>query len=135
MRRNVSVTVQLKMDLAVDLGKAEFPRTLEWLLRSGLGGLLNASPDSVALIAADDPLGELTKAPDLTPVLEPRGEIAVIWAADDVRRLRPELSRDQAIQVLRFCEQHHNPDDGINWHCLDLVAEQLFGRSAEGVIP
>ena len=41
--------------------------------------------------------------------------------------IRPDLTNEQAMQVPKYSERHHDAGDGINWHCLDVNAEQLFG--------
>lgn len=53
-------------------------------------------------------------------------QIAIVWNTDDVRTVRPDLSEDQAWQVLLRVENEHDGDHGVTWDTLRDVAEQLF---------
>ena len=54
-------------------------------------------------------------------------EIAVVWSIEDVQSVRPDLSDDQAWEVLKFAQRGHDANYGINWECLEASAEALYG--------
>jgi hypothetical protein len=49
------------------------------------------------------------------------------WSASDVLSVRPDLTRDQAIEVLHRAKSKHDADTGINWDVLETHAALLFG--------
>src|SRR5581483_5073165 len=55
-------------------------------------------------------------------------KIAAIWGIEDVQELRPDLTADQAWEVLRRVDHQHDPDHGITWETLRLTAEELFPK-------
>ena len=60
--------------------------------------------------------------------------IAVVWHVDDVLRVRPDLSREQAWIVLRHAHYRHDADIGINWEVLATHAEGLFAEREEDAL-
>jgi hypothetical protein len=64
---------------------------------------------------------------DIHACLAERKQIAAIWSLEDVRHLRPDLSDDQAWEVLQVVEHQHDCDLGITWLTLELTAQLLFG--------
>ena len=52
--------------------------------------------------------------------------VAVIWCAEDVREMRPDLSEDQAWEVLQAVDDYHDAESGISWTTLETVADDLF---------
>jgi len=52
--------------------------------------------------------------------------IGVLWSAEDVFEVRPDLSEDQALEVLYRAGNCHDATQGINWEMLELIAEDLF---------
>jgi len=56
----------------------------------------------------------------------PKDSIAITWHIADVLDVRPDLTRDQARQVLGVVEQHHDATIGINWDVLEATADTLF---------
>ena len=59
-------------------------------------------------------------------LLAKQNKIAVIWCTDDVRGIRPDLTEDQAWQVLEQVRDIHDAEWGISWTTLDTVAGDLF---------
>ena len=131
MSRIVDLTVTLKLELADQLSRAELYDNLESTLRAGLGEVLAQASDCVTVIAANDPERVMSQPTNLIAVLKPAGEMAIVWSVEDVLEIRPDLTHEQAMQVLEFSERHHDSGDGINWHCLDVNAEHLFGPEPE----
>ncbi len=54
--------------------------------------------------------------------------IAAIWCTDDVRGVRPDLTEEQAWEVLQQVLEHHDAEWGINWTTLEATADELFPR-------
>jgi hypothetical protein len=52
--------------------------------------------------------------------------IALVWTTDDVLSVRPELSRDQAREVLRAVEHDHDATVGVTWTTLEVTADMMF---------
>lgn len=55
-------------------------------------------------------------------------QIAIIWRIDDVLELRPDLTRDQARQVLAEVEAEYYARCCIGWDTLECAADTLFER-------
>ena len=58
--------------------------------------------------------------------LETHGYIATLWHIDDVQEVRPDLTPEQCIEVLKECERQHDATIGINWDVLIFHADELF---------
>ncbi len=48
------------------------------------------------------------------------------WCVDDVLQQRPDLTEDQACEVLGRLEDTFDANIGINWDVIDSCAEYLF---------
>ncbi len=57
----------------------------------------------------------------------PRRSIAIRWHIADVQSRHPELSDDQAWQVLQAVKANHDSTIGVNWETLDWWCDELFG--------
>jgi len=55
-------------------------------------------------------------------------EISITWSVEDVEMVRPDLSRDQAIDVLHCLKNNHDADVGINWDVIGYTANYLFPK-------
>ncbi len=53
--------------------------------------------------------------------------IALIWTVDDVVALRPDLTAEQAWEVLEYAQDIYEPESGLTTRCLDGYALHLFG--------
>lgn len=58
------------------------------------------------------------------------GSIAIVWNVEDVLEVRPDLTAEQAKEVLSRAERGHDANVGINWDVLDVVAGELFPEPA-----
>jgi hypothetical protein len=67
---------------------------------------------------------------DIHQLLEQHRQVAVIWSIEDVRHVRPDLSDDQAWEVLGRCRDQHDCEWGFTWTFLKDVADELFPKSA-----
>jgi hypothetical protein len=68
---------------------------------------------------------------DIDTILAQRRQIAVVWSIDDVQELRPDLTDDQAWEVLERASDEHDAGIGITWSVLECHAEMLFGDAPE----
>jgi hypothetical protein len=64
-------------------------------------------------------------------LLRRKRRIAVIWQTDDILEIRPDLTKEQAWEVLQHLQDSHDANYGICWHTLDAAAEWLFPQITE----
>lgn len=118
-------------------------------LRHVLGELITAASDLDAAIDGateqfDDERAKLTPtlraaqavldngtALDLHELLAGRGQIALVWSTEDVQEIRPDLTEEQAWEVLHQVERKHDATLGVSWLTLEFTAEDLFGDAPE----
>jgi hypothetical protein len=60
---------------------------------------------------------------------DPATQIVIVWSVEDVLEVRPDLAEEQAIQVLRLVDKHHDASIGTNWETLESFASDLFGEA------
>jgi hypothetical protein len=60
-----------------------------------------------------------------------RREIALIWSVEDVQQVRPDLTAEQAWEVLQEVDRQHDATLGVNWDALTCIADDLFGPAPE----
>jgi hypothetical protein len=63
--------------------------------------------------------------------LASRRQIAVTWDVEDVLAVRPDLTDDQAWEVLKSVKRGHDANRGISWDTLEWTAMYLFGNAPE----
>ena len=68
---------------------------------------------------------------DLDELLASHRKIALVWCIEDVQDVRPDLTNEQAWEVLRQVKHYHDADIGVNWYTLEWNAEDLFGDASE----
>jgi hypothetical protein len=68
---------------------------------------------------------------DLDDLLAGHRKIAIVWCIEDVQDVRPDLTDEQAWEVLRQVKRNHDAGIGINWYTLEWNAEDLFGDAPE----
>jgi len=64
---------------------------------------------------------------DIHAVLAERSQIGLIWSIEDVQEVRPDLSDDQAWDVLQLVRKRHDATLGVTWETLEYSAQCLFG--------
>ena len=57
---------------------------------------------------------------------EETGTIVDEWHVDDVLNQRPDLTEDQACEVLALIAHNFDANIGINWDVIDSAAHYLF---------
>jgi hypothetical protein len=60
-----------------------------------------------------------------------KNTITITWHIDDVKEARPDLSDEQAREVLQYVEEHHDASIGVNWDVLETAADDVFPASPE----
>lgn len=68
---------------------------------------------------------------DVHELLAQRHQVAVIWSIEDAQEMRPDLTDEQAWDVLRYCRKVHDCNFGITWGLIDMAAATLFPESDE----
>ena len=66
---------------------------------------------------------------DIHELLANNQQIAAIWGIDDVQSIRPDLSDEQAWEVLQTVDHNKDAELGITWLTLRMTAEHLFGEA------
>ncbi len=57
--------------------------------------------------------------------------IATLWTTRDVRFYRPDLTEEQAWQVLQHCKQHDVGGYRMSWRKINQTADKLFKSKAK----
>ena len=57
--------------------------------------------------------------------------IAMLWTVEDIHGLRPDLTDEQAMNVLITASENHDANDGVNWDVLHHWATDLYGKEIE----
>lgn len=55
--------------------------------------------------------------------------ISIIWNVEDVQEVAPNLTDEQAYEVLLLCKKNHDANYGITWETLEAHAEILYPGS------
>ena len=50
----------------------------------------------------------------------------ITWHPEDVQEIRPDLTNEQAQEVLWLARKFHDANVGVNWDVLSIWAEQLY---------
>ena len=68
---------------------------------------------------------------DIDALLADRQQIALLWSIEDVQEVRPDLTDQQAWEVLQQVKHCHDCNYGVTWLTLEWVAQDLFGDAPE----
>lgn len=66
---------------------------------------------------------------------EEQDTCTIVWHVDDVLSVRPDLSNDQARQILYQLKNNHDASIGINWEVIDIYAATVFPAVEEAKSP
>ena len=58
-------------------------------------------------------------------------EVFNSWSIEDVKLLRNDLTDDQCRDVLDSVILNHDAGEGINWHVIEIVIDELFPQSTD----
>jgi len=56
-------------------------------------------------------------------------QVAIVWDISDVKSERPDLTDEQAMEVLQDISKHHDADLGVCWETIRVVADNLFPKA------
>jgi hypothetical protein len=76
-------------------------------------------------------LGTETRSLDIHELLAKHRQIGAIWGVEDVLTIRPDLSDQQAWEVLQMVNRCKDAELGITWLTLEMAAEDLFGAAKD----
>jgi len=60
------------------------------------------------------------------PMKKRKREICIGWSVEDVLEVRPDLTDEQAMEVLENVEENHDAGAGICWDTLEFWADRMF---------
>lgn len=58
-------------------------------------------------------------------------KVAAIWCIEDVQGIRPDLTDQQASEVLEEVGRKHDAEYGISWTTLECMADILFPETTD----
>lgn len=64
-------------------------------------------------------------------IVEDPDVMSVSWSIQDVQAERPDLSDDQARDVLAYVIDNHDANNGVNWEAINYASYVLFGDAPE----
>lgn len=73
----------------------------------------------------------LTELEDHYELIDKRYAMAIVWQIDDVLSIRPDLTEEQAGEVLGRVEDIHDASIGVSWGTLEAVASDLYPEEDE----
>ena len=97
----------------------------EYQIREALNNFItnaNVDPDSDLFKAAAQAVNEL----DQYELVDKRYAMAIVWQIDDVLSIRPDLTEEQAGEVLGRVEDCHDASIGVSWDTLKIIADEMF---------
>jgi hypothetical protein len=106
----------------------QFEPHLRTAVKTRLQTSAASSPPRQQEETADPP-----SAPDIDvhAFLAERKLVASLWGIEDVQEVRPDLTDDQAWQVLQHVDRQKDATIGITWDTLEWAAQGLFGDAPE----
>ncbi len=60
-----------------------------------------------------------------------KDQIEIIWHIDDVKEVAPEVTDDEAREVLRLVNKEHDAEIGVSWDTLRYWASYVIGERKE----
>jgi hypothetical protein len=84
-------------------------------------------PETATVLSA----AELRRHIDVHDLLAERRQVAIVWSAEDVQSVRPDLTDDQAWEVLQQCRKVQDCEIGFNWLLIELVADDLYPDASD----
>jgi len=58
-------------------------------------------------------------------------KITSTWCVEDVQSVRPDLTDEQAFEVLCRVDHYFDANYGISWNTLELNADELFPKEQD----
>lgn len=94
---------------------------------AGCGISVQAHVDTDDILQALDLPDEDEFDFDLDEVLEEQRQIAILFTIDDVKEIRPDLTDDQAWQVLKNCRTRFRQCQSIDCEAIQMHTQELYG--------
>lgn len=66
----------------------------------------------------------------MIPDFDPKRQITIIWSVEDVQSERPDLTDEQAMDVLERVKHKHDATIGVNWDTLRTVADIFYPKDS-----
>jgi hypothetical protein len=63
-----------------------------------------------------------------TPTFDPKRQVMFIWDIDDVKEVRPDLTPEQAMDVLTQCKRNHDAEVGMSWDTIRINADDMYPK-------
>ena len=93
----------------------DFHSVSVWVVETALQAAFDAGCNSVE-----------AEGVDIHEIAAKRRQIAMLWSVEDVQEVRPDLTDDQAWEVLQRAHRQHDATIGINWDTLQIWADEMF---------
>ncbi len=74
-----------------------------------------------------EPHPEIVRQQAIHAELAEMRTIATLWTTRDVQFCRPDLTQEQAWQVLQYCKQRDPGGYRMSWRSINQVTDKLFG--------
>lgn len=58
----------------------------------------------------------------------PKRQVAILWGIEDVQSVRPDLTDEEALDVLQTARRKHDANEGINWDVLRIHASYAYAE-------
>lgn len=87
--------------------------------------------ECVAYGDINDPANVAIECTDCNEVLfdydrDDDSEIAIIWRIEDVLSIRPDLSDEQCMDILKQIKAKHDATEGVTWDTISYWANELY---------
>lgn len=117
-RELAALGIRLKRQTALEL-VAKLNGFKSWHQMSGSSG--------AAIAAVTEPAVTSVQLGD-NPLLrfDPKRQVAILWSIEDVQAVRPDLTDDEAMEVLQVARRKHDAEEGITWATLGAHADWTF---------
>ncbi len=130
MSRIIELTTTITLRIDETLAPEMLRNHVRSRLKAGFGEALSDHPMAVRLVAVRDPDGDLFQAPYIRQLLAGFGQTAIVWSVHDVLDIRPDLTHEQATEVLQQVIGQHDAHHGICRDDFESMATELYGDSA-----
>lgn len=132
MPQLIDATIRVQLSLPSSVSLDDLDARLPELLAEGFAEQLVVSQELPRLLSAMDVVSkQFHRSFPLNEMLAENDQVAIIWNTEDVIAVRPDLTDDQAWEVLRHAKHNHDASLGLNWTALHEAATALFGRGSE----
>lgn len=122
--RLVELLCSIRVNIELDVDRSQF----DALIKQSLAKAFGQSLDKSNVLTVRDPSKKLSTFFYPNEWLAGDGQAAIVWSSEDVRGIRPDLTDDEAYEVIARVCRKHDADLGITWETLKIVADDMFPR-------